>query len=312
MDGRTDERVHRLEFDVEWPPGHVACYLVDGPEPILVDAAIPDSGEFEAALEACGRSPGEIEHLLITHPHVDHIGEVPTVLEAGDPTVYAPTGVAERLRGDPGALEARVRRNCEAAGIGGDTLDAAVSRAVESLERDAELLAPEAIDVALEAGERVAVGDRTVEPIHLPGHQAEHMSYRTDIGGEAVLLAGDMGIEPFRPIAIHDGLDDGYREAFDAFYAALDRMADLDVGRVYPGHGPIHADLAGIVERDRRSLDRRLDSVAELVESGIDSAPEIAAEIGDDRAVVFLPEVMSALAHLEATGRIEPIGGGAE
>ena len=38
----TQGRVHRLVFDVDWPPGHVACYLVDGPEPILVDAAAPD------------------------------------------------------------------------------------------------------------------------------------------------------------------------------------------------------------------------------------------------------------------------------
>ena len=34
MDAKTSrELIHRLSFDVEWPPGHVACYLIDGSEP---------------------------------------------------------------------------------------------------------------------------------------------------------------------------------------------------------------------------------------------------------------------------------------
>ena len=51
----TRGRVHRLTFDVEWPPGHVACYVVDSPEPILVDAATPDhEAAFVDAVDSCG------------------------------------------------------------------------------------------------------------------------------------------------------------------------------------------------------------------------------------------------------------------
>ena len=32
--------VHRIEFDVDWPPGHVGAYLLDTPEPILIDAGM--------------------------------------------------------------------------------------------------------------------------------------------------------------------------------------------------------------------------------------------------------------------------------
>ncbi|MCQ4334395.1 MBL fold metallo-hydrolase [Natronomonas sp. F2-12] len=307
MDVRSSqELVHRLSFDVKWPPGHVACYLIEGPEPILVDAAAPGRTEaFRDALATYGYGPGDIEHLLVTHPHVDHIGEVPTVLEASDPTVYAPVGVKSRFDRPADTLEARVRRNCREAGFSGETLETAVGRAVESLERNLELLAPGSVDVWIEPGERLSVGSLDVEGVHLPGHQADHLSYRTDIDGDRVLLAGDMGIEPFRPIVLHEGLDDGYRDAFSAFYGALDRMAELEVDVVYPGHGPVHGDLDWVVDRDRSSLDNRLDQVAALVADGHETTPAVAEAVaGDHGSQYLLPEAMGALAHLEKTGRV--------
>ncbi|QLD88036.1 MBL fold metallo-hydrolase [Natronomonas salina] len=298
--------VHRLEFEVDWRPGHVACYLVDGPEPILVDAALPDhDAALRDALAEHDYEPSDVEHLLVTHPHVDHVGQVPTILEAGDPTVYAPAGVRERFARDPEGLESRVRRNCEAAGFPDEQLEMAVEMAVESLERDSALLPPDDVDVWIEPGDTTTIGHVEIGAVHAPGHQADHLCYPTELGGESVLLAGDMGIQPFRPVVMHDGLDDGHREAFEAFYTALDRLDDVDVDRVYPGHGPVHDDLAGAVERHRESLDDRLENVTDLVEDGYSTVPGVAMALAGDRDVKYLiPETMSALAHLEETGAV--------
>jgi len=307
MELRNDaDRIHRLEFDVEWRPGHVACYLVDGPEPVLVDAALPDhEAAFRDALADHGYAPADVEHVLVTHPHVDHVGQVPTVLEAGDPTVYAPVGVRERFARDPAGLERRVRANCEAAGFPDDRLEDAVDMAVESLERDSALLPPEAVDVWVDPGDRTAVGHLDVGAVHVPGHQADHLAYPAETDGESVLLAGDMGIQSFRPVVMHDGLDDGHREAFDAFYTALDRLAALDIDRVCPGHGPVHDELGGAVERHRESLDDRLSEVADLVADGFSTVPGVAMALAGERDVRYLiPETMSALAHLDREGDV--------
>lgn len=300
-------RVHRFEFDVEWAPGHVACYLIDGPEPILIDAAAPgQTGAFRTALSEFGYSPGDIDHVLITHPHVDHLGEVRTIIEAGDPIVYAPAGCRARLRQDPEQLSNRVRRNCEDAGFSKKQTRRACEKARLSLERNAELLPVDEVDVWIDSTRSVTAGERTVDPISLPGHQADHLSYRLELDGDSLLFAGDMGIQPFRPILIQDGLDDGYRNAFDAFYRSLDRMETIDVDRVYPGHGPIHDDLDSVIERDRKSLDTRLDSVVELVSDGYTTAPEIATVLAGDHDLDYIvPETMSALAHLDANGRLK-------
>ena len=303
--GSSRDRIHRLSFDVEWPPGHVACYLVDGPEPILVDAAAPGKTDaLRNALGAYGCSIGDIEHLVVTHPHIDHVGEVPTIVENADPTVYAPIGVEARARSRD-SLETRVRRNCRAAGFSDDCLETVAGQAVDLLDRNLGLLSPDSVDVWLEPGESVPIGHLEFEGVHLPGHQADHLSYLTEIAGDRTLLAGDMGIEPFRPIVLHDRLDDGYRDAFGAFYRALDRMAELDVGPVYPGHGPVHDDLPGAVARDRASLDHRLDQVAELVDDGHATAAGVAKTLaGGDESQYLVPEAMGALAHLERSGRI--------
>ena len=298
------ERVERLEFDVEWPPGHVACYLVDGPEPVLVDAAHPDHvDEFRVRLADVGFEPGDVEHVLITHPHVDHIGLIPEILETGEPTIYAPASVRERLSQDREAFADRVRRNAMAAGLPDAGVEQAVDFSVESLERNASLLDPAAIDVPIRPGETVQVGGIEVGAVHTPGHQADHLCYPTRIGDERVLLAGDVAIRPFRPILLQDGLDDRHREAVGAFTAALDRLESLDVDRVYPGHGPVHDELSATIERDRRSLDGRLAQVQALVEDGHGTAAGVAVELAGDRDVRYLvAEAMSVLAHLEAEG----------
>lgn len=304
--------VRRIEFEVDWPPGHVACYLLARDEPVLVDAGVP--GEFDGAvgdpdetladgLGAVGLDVADVDHLVVTHPHVDHVGQVPRILDEADPTVYAPAGVRERFGRDPEGLARRVRANAAVAGIAGDQLEAAVEVAVESLRRDASLLPPGDVDVWLEPGS-VSVGPLRGEAVYVPGHQADHLCYLVDVDEEQVLLAGDVAIEPFRTVVLHDGLDDGYREAFEAFFAGLDRLAGLDVDRVFPGHGPGHERFDEVVERDRDSLDGRLDAVEDHLADGRRTGLDVATALAGDRHVRYLlPETMSALAHLERTGR---------
>lgn len=303
--------VHRIEFDMRWPPGHVACYLLDAAEPVLVDAGMPpdEGSEHETTLREGladhGYDLAEVEHLVITHPHVDHVGQVPAILEAADPTVYAPAGVEERFSRGATALGERVRRNASRAGIRGEPLDEAVGMAVESLERDRALLPVDAVDRWVADRETVAVADLELTAVHTPGHQADHLCYGLDIDGERALLAGDMAIEPFRPVAMHDGMDDGVVDAISAFYRALDRLDGLDPDRVYPDHGPVHRSFHETVERDRGSLDRRLAGVREAVEDGIRTVPAVATELAGDRGVRYMvAEAMAALAYLEADGEI--------
>ena len=306
---RGASTVHRIEISVDWPPGHVVVTLIDGPEPILVDAGMVGEDSLEqlrTGLANAGRSLSEIQHLLITHPHVDHLGQIPAIQEAGDPTVYAPAGVRNRLDRDRTGLEETVRANGKAAGLVGSTLEMAIEKSTDSLERNQALLDPVTVDHWIEHDQRFTLGGLELRAIHTPGHQADHFCYYGNLDGEAVLFSGDLLLEPFRSVIIHTGLDDGVEEGVRAFYTSLERLDGLEVDRVYPGHGPPHQQFEATIERSRTSLDRMLDHTYGLIEDGATTALDIAAERSGDREIQYvLCEVVGALAFLESEGRLE-------
>jgi glyoxylase-like metal-dependent hydrolase (beta-lactamase superfamily II) len=298
--------VHRIEFTVDWPPGHVAAYLVGGDEPVLFDAGMAGEAaeaELEAGFDEHGYELSDLEHLVITHPHVDHIGQVPTLLEAADPTLYAPAGVADRFQRDPDDLEAAVTRNATAAGLRGEYLEQAVDMSVESLERDSSLLPSDAVDHWVEPGETVDLGSLTVDAVHTPGHQADHLVYLDDSPDERRLFAGDMALGTFRPVAMHVGFDDGYEDAIDAYLTALDRLGALTVDRVLPGHDPVHTEFAEAVADDRESLDNLLRKTRTLLSDDPKTAVDLAFERSGSRDIRYLViETTSALAKFDREG----------
>lgn len=297
--------ISRIEFSIPWPPDTAYAYLVSAEEPVLVDAgALGNTGwaELTSGLDAAGHDPEDVEHLLITHPHTDHAGQAERLIDVAEPTVYAPAGVRERLARDPEDLASVVRANATEVGV--PEPEDAVSQAVDSLERNRSCLPPASIDVDVDAGTTLEVGELTVDPIHVPGHQVDQMAFRTG----RVLFSGDTLIEPFRPAALHVGFDRGHDESIDAFYAGLDRLAAVDVDHVYPGHGPVFDDAAGAVERARNDLDSLVAECRRTLSTlGRATAYEVTeARIDDPRRMNFsVFETVGSLARLERQGVVD-------
>lgn len=298
-------QAHRIEFDVPWPPHTAYAYLVPAEEPVLVDAGAPGDDGWTSlvdGLAAAGYDPEDVAHLLVTHPHTDHDGQVAELVDVADPTVYAPEGVRERLARDVDDLAGAVRENAREAGL--PDVDGAVEEAVNSLRRNRSCLPPDVIDVDVTFGEPFAAGDVTVEPIHVPGHQIDQAAFLAD----GHLFAGDALVEPFRPAALHVGLDRGCDDCVDAFYEGLDRLAGHDIERVHPGHGPVFEDATGAIERSRADLDDLVADVhATLSDLGEGTPYEVTdARIDDPRRMQFsLFESIGALARLERRGAID-------
>lgn len=299
--------VHRIEFDIPWPPNTAYAYLIEADDPVLVDAGSPGEAGTEtlrAGLAEAGYELADIEHLLITHPHTDHDGQAATLVEAADPTVYALEGVRERLARDTDDLAAAVRTNATEVGV--PDPESEVDRAVDSLRRNRDCLPPEHIDVELAPGETVDAGGMTFEAVHVPGHQENQAAFRHD----ELLFAGDTAVEPFRPAALHVGLDRGCYEAIDAFHEGLDALAAIapDIERVYPGHGPVFEDLEWVIDRDRQSLETLAEDCRNALEPlGAATAYEVTAErvekLENRQYTVF--ESVGALARLERQGVVE-------
>jgi len=299
--------VRRLEFDVDFQPGHAAAYLVPGDEPVLFDAGTLGSDgrrDLHEDLADHAFEAADVAHVVLTHFHNDHVGTVDELVEAGDPTLHVPTTFRDRLDPDLDAVRETAGETLRRAGVPADEREAAIDGFVRGQEIMSDIVFPERVGHWIEPGEPTTVGGLDVEPIHTPGHCATHVCYRTTLGDEVALFSGDMAIEPFRSIVVNGGLGDGVAEGVEAYHTALDRLASTTADRVYPGHGPVHDDLAGTVERDRSTLERRVASCEGAIREPGSHALHVAERLTEDGSGVgILTEVIGALEYLEREGR---------
>ena len=131
-----------------------------GSELVLFDTGLNPAG-ITAALEAAGRSPDEIDVVVLTHMHGDHIGGLAD--DAGNATFANARYVTGYTEYDHWA----------SAGNAG--FDAKVRPLAEKMEM-------------IEGGGSVASGIEAVEAF---GHTPGHMVYRLDSGGQSLIIAAD-------------------------------------------------------------------------------------------------------------------------
>jgi glyoxylase-like metal-dependent hydrolase (beta-lactamase superfamily II) len=301
--------IRRVEFDFDFPPGHVAAYLVTGDEPILVDAGLAGAAgerDLREGLAAHGLEPEAVAHLVFTHYHTDHVGQAGTLREVAKPTVHAPRRFRPRMDRDVGDVRRLASETMRQAGMSDDRIETALDDVLPQHEAMQAELPVEAVDHWFEAGARTRIGGVELDVLPTPGHDKTHVSYRLETDDEVGLVSGDMAIEPFRTWIVRSGWVDGFTEDVAKFRSALDRLAATDADRVYPGHGPVHDALQQTVERDRDSLADRLQTCLGAIPGAGATAVEVAEAIGSDRVSLFrlLPEVVAALEALRTSDRL--------
>lgn len=198
------------------------CAVVTGDRTVLVDAGDDaDATRLLEALERLKLGPGDLDAVVVTHCHPDHVLGLAAVCDAYDAEVAAHAAEA--------AYVAK-----EAVPEGPPDLDVTGHTAVP-------------VDVELADGETYA----GLEVVHTPGHTPGHIVLRDADRG--VVIAGDaLQADPdYGPI--YDGLalgpmDDRLNLDPDQHRASIRKLAGLDFDTLVLGHGdPIVGDAAARV-----------------------------------------------------------------
>ena len=153
-----------------------AAYLVEGPQPVLVETGSRSSVPvLMAALDSLGMGPSDLAGVVVTHIHLDHAGGVGDLARAfPDATVYVHPAGARHLA-DPRRLVSSAAR------VYGDLLDGLYGRLEPTPARRIR---------SLEDGQTVRVGpDRTLTAVHAPGHAKHHIGVHDS--GSGILFTGD-------------------------------------------------------------------------------------------------------------------------
>jgi glyoxylase-like metal-dependent hydrolase (beta-lactamase superfamily II) len=214
-------------------------YLLDGgSELALVDVgAGMGAAEIVANVRRAGFDPARVRQLVCTHAHGDHAGGAARMRELlPDAAVCCSREVVELVRtGDEEGTSIGVAKR------------AGIYPAEYRLE-------PCPVERELDEGDRIAVGNLTLECIDTPGHSSGHLSFLLEHGGRRSLFGGD--------VVFHGGtilLQNIHDCSLAALATSLRKLRGLSVDALFPGHLAFSLrDGQRHIEKANRALDTLL------------------------------------------------------
>jgi glyoxylase-like metal-dependent hydrolase (beta-lactamase superfamily II) len=303
--------IHRLAVPTPFAVGRVNCYLIEDDPLTLIDTG-PNSGksldELERALGAHGRRIEELELIVITHQHMDHIGllEILARRSGAEVAAIAPLGpyladFRSNVIADDEFAHALMRRH----GIPADLATAlgAVGVAFRAFGSGGR------VTRRLDDGEELILGCRTLRALHRPGHSPSDTVFWDD--ERRILIAGDHLLAEIssNPL-VSRPLDGGARERPHALITYIESMQatrELPAEIVLAGHGPPITDHVSLIDERLRLHRRRAEKILRMLDEGPLTAYEIALRLWGNVAVtqayLTLSEVLGHLDLLVAGGR---------
>jgi glyoxylase-like metal-dependent hydrolase (beta-lactamase superfamily II) len=307
----AEEGIHRLAIPTPFAVGRVNVYLIEDEPLTLVDAG-PNSGTSFDALQrgvaGLGHSLEDIELVILTHQHIDHLGLVSLVaghsgaeVAAIDAAVpYVENYSDEAQADDDFAYDMMLRH-----GIPEDVATAlrSVSRAFQAWGSRAE------VTRVLHDGDEMRFRDRTLRVHHRPGHSPTDTVFHDSERG--ILVAADHLLKHIssNPLITRPRDGSGERpQALVTYLESLRATRAMDVELVLPGHGdPITGHRALIDERFDLH-ERRATKIQRLIAERPRTAHEIAqalwGNIAVTQAYLTLSEVLGHVDVLLNAGRV--------
>ena len=306
--------IHRLRIPTPFAVGRVNVYLIEDEPLTLVDSG-PNSGisldELERQLAALDRRIEEIELILISHQHLDHIGLVDIIAGRSGAEVAALDRLApfvENFRESMAAEDEFAGEIMLRHGIAPEVVQAlrAVSQGFRAWGARAD------VTRVLSDGERIVMRDRTLEVLHRPGHSPTDTVFHD--AERRMLIAADHLIAHVSSNPLLARPPDGGGERPRSLLNYLESLAqtrEMDLDLVLPGHGDPITDHRLVIDRRFDLHRRRADKIYRLIAEQARTAHELAQAMWGDIAVtqafLTLSEVIGHTDILAAEGRVREL-----
>lgn len=290
----------RLSLPTPFQVGPVNAYIAGR---TIVDPG-PDS---EAAwstlldgLDARGLTPGDIEQVLITHPHPDHFGLAARLREAGA-RVVASTGARPIIEDFSGRLETEqeyFQSFFERCGM-----DRTSARTVTTLPDAFTEYAPSSpVDRAVLEGDSLDVADTTITVEELQGHAKGEILFAYEDGGERIGIVGDNVLAEITPnpfLLPPETPDEARPRVLPAYNESLDRLRKSDFDRFLPGHRSEIDRPAERIGEIRDAHERRTDRVQTILDHPMTPIEVMEELFGDLPATEAFSGMSEAVGHLD-------------
>jgi len=269
----------RLEFPIGWSMGSVNAYLFSRPEVVLVDAGVKTEECWDMlvdGLAAHGVAVTDISRVVITHPHVDHFGLAGRIAAESDATVWICDLGAPWLTDMDRMWAERMtyyRRDfLPPLGLPPETNEM-ILWGMQGLAAHADPVPVERV-VTFRPDGVLRLGGAAWQVIHTPGHAStQTVFYQPET---RQLLSADMllAVTP-APVIDHPSPGEKRAPSLPLFLRSLDALEELDIDRVYPGHGRPFGDHRAVIARQRERIAGRKAQCLDLIRGGQATIPEL-------------------------------------
>ena len=310
----TDAGIRMLRIPTPFQVGRVNCYLLEDDPLTLIDAG-PNSAkalhELERQLTALGHRIEDLELVVISHQHIDHLGLVDIVAQRSGAAVAAIDVVVpfvenfgeDAERDDREAAELMLRH-----GISEEVVTALrqVTGSFRAWGSKTKVTRPFA------DGEPLRFRDRILQAHLRPGHSpSDTVFWDAD---RRVLIAADHLIKHIssnplisRPL---DGSSER-RQALVEYIGSLQRTRELPAQIVLSGHGEPITDHRTLIDQRLAMHQRRAEKlyglIAEESRTGHDLAQAIWGDVAVTQAFLTLSEVIGHVDLLINAGHVREV-----
>lgn len=254
--------IYRIPTPTPFPVGAANVYLHRGECLTLFDAGTKTEaawGVFTCRLEELGIALKDIEQIILTHHHLDHIGLSYRIKQESDAVIYAHPAVRSEIpyMYDDAVLRANAKRVLGELGVP----DEVAQRVVALREIHRELLDPFVVDEDVKEEQRV--GEFSVH--FRPGHSITDTVFLHEKDGWAV--TGDHLIKNVTPNPLLRRPDEkGVRAKTLVEYCdALQKTRALEAEWCLPGHGAPFSDHRAVVDATFAHIERRNTRILQMI-----------------------------------------------
>jgi glyoxylase-like metal-dependent hydrolase (beta-lactamase superfamily II) len=306
-----DAGIHRLGIPTPFAVGRVNCYLLEDEPLTLVDTG-PNSGkaldELQAQLAARGHSIDDLELVILTHQHIDHLGLVEIIVQHSGAEVAAIDVAADRLANF--SVDAELEDSFAVDLMLRNGIPQEVAFALQSVSRSFRGWGSKAeVTRRLRDGEELAFADRRLQVLHRPGHSPSDTIFWD--AERRILIAADhliahISSNPLitRPL---DGSSDR-PQALVQYIESMQKTRELPAEIVLSGHGDPITDHVALIDERLSKHERRKEKIYGLIEeqprTGYEIAQAIWGNVAVTQAFLTLSEVIGHADLLVNEGRV--------
>jgi len=301
------EQIYRIVVPTPFAVGDVNMYLIKGERLTLVDAGVKTEEawrSFCSQLKQLGYQPSDIEQVVLTHHHPDHVGlldYLPTELP-----VFAHRYCGRWINRTPEFLEKHQQffsRFLIECGVD----DTFLAR-VPNMQRSLRYSCQRSLTTAVQEGEAIP-GLPDWKVIETPGHAQSHIVlYRERdgfmIGGDHLLsnISSNPLLEP--PL---DGETERPKPLLQ-YNDSLKKLLNYEITRIVTGHGEDVTEVHQLVEKRLVKQHERAVQVLEMIKDRPLSAFEVCQKlfpsVYEREFSLTMSEAVGQLDYLEDIGAI--------